>query len=253
VGLPLLGLRRDGFQAGRRRINASNYVTELRRRIIVWFQPLRELTPMTTREPVLHSVSITELRPTQMTVGFREVAEKRREWRDRIKKSGEKAAEYLGRHMIPTVLGPSGRYYVTDHHHMARALLDAKQKKVLVTVTVDLSALPKGPFWTYLDNRALCHPYDATGKRRGFDAIPKQVADLTDDPYRSLAGELRRAGGFAKDITPFSEFLWADFLRPHVKATQINEHFSAAMEKAMALAKSDAAAYLPGWCGPHVE
>ena len=37
------------------------------------------------------------------------------------------------------------------------------------------------------------------------------VAELIDDPFRSLAGELRRAGGFAKDTTPFSEFLWADF------------------------------------------
>jgi hypothetical protein len=28
---------------------------------------------------------------------------------------------------------------------------------------------------------------------------------LQDDPFRSLAGELRRAGGFAKDTTPYSE------------------------------------------------
>jgi hypothetical protein len=41
--------------------------------------------------------------------------------------------------------------------------------------------------------------------------LPKTVAGLIDDPFRSLAGELRRAGGFAKDTTPFSEFLWADF------------------------------------------
>jgi hypothetical protein len=43
------------------------------------------------------------------------------------------------------------------------------------------------------------------------------MAKLIDDPFRSLAGELRRAGGFAKDTTPFSEFLWADFLRRRVK------------------------------------
>ena len=208
---------------------------------------------MTTREPVLHPVAITELRPTQITVGLREVAEKRREWRDRTKKPGEKAGEFLGRHMIPTVLGPTGRYYVIDHHHLARALQEEKQKQVLVTVTLDLSVLPKAAFWTYLDNRALCHPYDAAGKRRGFEDIPKTVAELADDPYRSLAGELRRVGGYAKDTTPFSEFLWADFLRPRVKAKQINEHFSAAIEKALALSKTDAAAYLPGWCGPHVE
>jgi len=42
------------------------------------------------------------------------------------------------------------------------------------------------------------------------------MADLADDPYRSVAGELRRQGGFAKDTTPFSEFLWADFLRRRI-------------------------------------
>jgi hypothetical protein len=202
------------------------------------------------REPILHPVSIEELRPTQMTVGFREVAEKRKEWRER---SDQKAGEYLGKHMVPAVLGPKDRYYLVDHHHLALALHEEKQAEVLVTVIADLSALPKAPFWTYMDNRAWCHPYDAAGKRRDFDAIPKRVSDLADDPYRSLSGELRRAGGFAKDTTPFSEFLWADFLRPRIRAKQITDRFSAAIEKALALAKSDEAAYLPGWCGPHPD
>lgn len=208
---------------------------------------------MTTREPILSPIPIAQLRPTQITVGFREVAEKRREWSDRAEKSAKKAAEFLGRHLVPTVLGPSGRHYLIDHHHLVLALHQAKQTEVLVTVTTDLSALPKAAFWTYLDNRALCHPYDAAGKRRSFDDIPKRIADLADDPYRSLAGELRRVGGFAKDTTPFSEFLWADFLRPRVKAKLIDEHFSAALEKALALSKTESAGYLPGWCGPHPD
>ena len=208
---------------------------------------------MIAREPILSPVAIAELRPTQITVGFREVAEKRREWSDRAEKSAKKAAEFLGRHLVPTVLGPAGRHYLIDHHHLALALMQAKQTEVLVTVSADLSSLPKAAFWTYLDNRALCHPYDAAGKRRSYDEIPKRIADLADDPYRSLAGELRRVGGFAKDTTPFSEFLWADFLRPRVKARQIAEHFSAALEKALALSKSEAATYLPGWCGPHPD
>jgi hypothetical protein len=208
---------------------------------------------MTTREPVLNPVAIAELRPTQITVGFREVAEKRREWRDRADKTPKRAAEFLGRHLVPTVRGPGGRYYLVDHHHLALALHEEKQTEVLVTVLADLSALPKTAFWTYLDNRALCHPYDAAGKRRDFDAIPKRIAALADDPYRSLAGELRRVGGYAKDTTPFSEFLWADFLRPRVKFKLVSEHFSAALEKALSLSKSEAAAYLPGWCGPHAD
>jgi hypothetical protein len=205
---------------------------------------------MSAREPILKPVPIKELRPTQITVGFREVAEKRREWRDR---SSEDAGEYLGRHMIPTVLGPKDRHYVIDHHHLALALHKEGQKEVLVNVVLDLGALSKSSFWTYLDNRALCHPYDAEGRRRDFDDIPTEVEDLADDPYRSLAGELRRAGGFAKDTAPFSEFLWADFLRTRVRVKQINDRFSAALEKALALAKSEAASYLPGWCGPHPD
>jgi hypothetical protein len=205
---------------------------------------------MTNREPITNPVAIAELRPTQMTVGFREVAAKQQEWRER---SGKKAGAYLGKHMVPVVLGPRGRNYLVDHHHLALALHEDKQEDVLVTVIADLSALSKASFWTYLDNRAWCHPYDATGKRRDFDAIPRSVTGLADDPYRSLAGELRRAGGFAKDTTPFSEFLWADFLRTRVKAKQITDRFSAALEKAMSLARSEEAGYLPGWCGPHAE
>ena len=205
---------------------------------------------MSTREPVLLPVEIKALRPTQMTVGMREVEEKRREWRER---SGKGAGPFLGRHMIPTVLGPKQRHYVLDHHHLAVALLREGQETVLVNVLADLSQLSKGSFWTYLDNRAWCHPYDASGKRCGFDDLPKDVLGLEDDPYRSLAGELRRAGGFAKDTTPFSEFLWADFLRQRVGARQIKNRFSAALEKALSLARSEAAGYLPGWCGPHPD
>jgi hypothetical protein len=203
---------------------------------------------MTTREPILKTVNIAALRPTQITVGLREVAEKQREWADRSDKG---AGKFLGSHMIPTVLGPKQRHYVLDHHHLALALHQAGQTEVLVTLLVDLSALSKTSFWTYLDNRAWCHPYDAEGRRRGFDDIPTKMTDLADDPYRSLAGELRRAGGFAKDTTPFSEFLWADFLRSRIKAKQIKDRFAAALERAMSLARSEAAGYLPGWCGPH--
>ncbi|HEX3916762.1 MAG TPA: ParB-like protein [Caulobacteraceae bacterium] len=205
---------------------------------------------MNPREPIITSVAIAELRPTQMTVGFREVAEKRREWRERPAK---KDGKYLGRHMAPTVLGPKGRHYLVDHHHLALALHQEGQDDVLVTVLADLGALAPAQFWTYLDNRAWCHPYDAAGKRRGFEDIPKKLTALADDPYRSLAGELRRAGGFAKDTTPFAEFLWADFLRPRVKVKQIESRFSTALEKALSLAKSEEAGYLPGWCGPHPD
>lgn len=199
------------------------------------------------REPILHPVEIAALRPTQITVGMREVEEKRKHWRQ---KQDQKKSELLGRHMIPVITGPKDRYYIIDHHHLARALHDEGEKVVLVTVIRDLRNLNREAFWTVLDHHGWVHPYDSAGIRQSFKSIPKSVADLIDDPFRSLAGELRRAGGFAKDTTPFSEFLWADFLRHRMKRSGIEKDIKASIDQALLLAKSLDANYLPGWSGP---
>ncbi len=202
------------------------------------------------REPVLTLVAVVDLRPTQITVGMREVLVKRKRWRETATKKGEK---FLGKHMIPVILGPKLRHYVTDHHHLARALHDEGVKEVAVTVIANLSRLEPDAFWSVMDNRNWMHPFDAEGRRRHYRDIPKSVVKLVDDPFRSLAGELRRAGGFAKDTTPFSEFLWADFLRRRINRKEVERDFDHAVEEALELAKSDAADYLPGWCGPSPE
>jgi hypothetical protein len=100
-----------------------------------------------------------------------------------------------------------------------------------------------------LDNRSWMHPFDDQGRRRDYADIPKAVTDLVDDPFRSLAGELRRAGGYAKDTTRFSEFLWADFLRRRIKRQDVEKDFDGALEEALKLAKGTDSDYLPGWCG----
>jgi hypothetical protein len=202
------------------------------------------------REPKVHPIPILELRPTQMTVGMREVKEKRKRFRE---EAAKKRSEMIGKHMIPVVVGPGKRYYVVDHHHLARALHDEGVKDILVTVIGDLTMVDRDAFWGVMDNKRWVYPYDAKGERRHFDDLPKSVKDLKDDPFRSLAGELRRAGGFAKDTTPFSEFLWADFLRRKIARKLADDHFSKAMEEALELAKGDNAVYLPGWCGPHAD
>jgi hypothetical protein len=199
------------------------------------------------REPVLTPVAIASLRPTQITVGMREVNEKRNRWK---KLPDKKKAEYLGRHMIPVVYGPKQRHYVIDHHHLTRALHEEGVENVLVEVIKDLRQVDRESFWTVLDHHSWVHPYDSQGRRRDYDALPKSVADLKDDPFRSLAGELRRVGGFAKDTTPFAEFLWADFLRKRLKRSSVESNFHRALKEASRLAKGLEANYLPGWCGP---
>jgi hypothetical protein len=149
--------------------------------------------------------------------------------------------------MIPVLWGPNARHFVIDHHHLARALWDEGVEDVLVDVVADLHALKRDEFWTLIDNHGWCDPYDDEGVRRGFDAIPNSIGKLTDDPYRSVAGELRRMGGYAKEPTPFSEFMWADFMRRRVKRRIVEDNLARAMERALSLAKSREAAHLPGW------
>ena len=199
------------------------------------------------REPIYRPTPLKDLRPTQITVGMREVEEKRRHWRE---KHGKRAGEFLASHMIPVVLGPEERLYVTDHHHLARALHEEGVKQVATTVVLDLSRVEPIAFWLVLDKRALTHPFDADGERRHYRHIPESIDKLVDDPYRSLAGKLRQVGGYAKDTTPFSEFLWADFLRRRIDRNEIENAFERALKKSLELVKHRDADYLPGWCGP---
>ena len=196
--------------------------------------------------PTLHPVEIARLRPTQMTVGLREVDRKRAEWRARAERDGP---DFLGRHMIPAIIGPKDVPYVIDHHHLVRALHEEGVSHVLVSVVADLSHLKKSLFWTFLDNRNWLHPFDDEGARHSHEDLPKRVGAMKDDPYRSLAGEVRRSGGYAKDATPYSEFLWADFLRRKVRRKLLEEDFERAVVKGLDSAASRDAAYLPGWCG----
>lgn len=200
-----------------------------------------------TREPRINPVPVLELRPTQITVGMREVDAKRKAWRNH---PDSKKSEFLGAHLIPVVCGPKSQYYIIDHHHLALALHREGVEAIAITVVADLHRLPRDAFWVYLDNRGWLHPFDARGRRRTYARVPKRITQLVDDPYRSLAGELRLRGGFAKDTTPFSEFLWADFLRRRIDRGEIETHFRRAQAKALKLARREDAAYLPGWCGP---
>jgi len=197
-------------------------------------------------KPRFKRAPIKALRPTQLTVGLLEVEVKRR----RLEALRPDAREaFLEAHPMPVVIGPAGRLYITDHHHLARALHDEGVEDILVTIIGDLSMVERDAFWGVMDNKRWVYPYDAKGERRHFKDLPKSITELKDDPFRSLAGELRRSGGFAKDTTPFSEFLWADFLRRRVERKRIEKSFASALEQALLLAKSFDADYLPGWCG----
>src|SRR5450755_1003462 len=186
------------------------------------------------------------LHPTQMTVGRREVAIKRREW-NALK--GKERKQLLKQHWFPAVRGPRQRYYIVDHHHFGLALHEEGVKTVWLMELKDLSWLKPKQFWAAMEYWQWVHPYGADGKRRAFDALPSRLEDLSDDPYRSLAGEVQRAGGFAKDTPPYSEFLWADHFRRKVPRAMLNKNLARAAKAAMRFAHQQDARYLPGWAG----
>ncbi|MDP9901340.1 ParB-like protein [Variovorax ginsengisoli] len=206
---------------------------------------------MSTHRPHLIAVALSDLHPTQITVGAAEVAVKRAQWAGLRRKAREHT---LAAHCFPAVKGPGGRYFIVDHHHLGMALREEDVGTVWVTLLDDLSAIHGEAFWRVMEFHRWAHPYDEKGRRQDYDAIPSQVSELRDDPYRSLAGFVREAGGYAKDAAPFAEFLWADFFRPLIARRKLEMSGSQALpidalQQAVALARGPTARYLPGWTG----
>jgi hypothetical protein len=201
-----------------------------------------------TRAPnmALPSLAIGRLRPTQITVGYREVAAKRRRYR-MVLAAGH--PELLERRPVPIILGPEAEAYALDRHHGLCALLAEGVTEIPAALMDDLSGLSQRAFWSVLDARGWCHPYDADGGRLSYDQIPASIGALCDDPFRSLASALRRVGGFDKVKSPFSEFAWADFLRRRLDRSALEHDFDGTLQVAFRLARSDVARRLPGWRG----
>jgi hypothetical protein len=195
-------------------------------------------------EDQIKAVRPVDLVPTQMTVGLREVNLKRLRWRER---SSCEATNFLNKLRIPVVLGPNARIYLIDRHHLTLALHDEGVRELNVSLVADFSTFSLGEFWTTLERQHWAHPFDGEGWRRCYPDMPETIDDLEDDPFRSLAGAVKRAGGFAKDKAPFSEFKWADFLRSRIARELVERDFGRALAKAMQLAQSTEAATLPGW------
>ncbi|MGI3902684.1 MAG: ParB-like protein [Janthinobacterium lividum] len=198
--------------------------------------------------PRIVRTRLDKLRPTQMTVGLAEVEQKRRDWGEVAKDDRDR---FLENHAFPAVRGPGTRFFITDHHHLGRALLEEDVETVFVSFTRDLSNLALDEFWVVLDHLQLAHPYDADGVRQPFTDMPRKLPKLADDPYRSLSAEVRRAGGYAKETAPFSEFLWADYFRRRIPATLLSETPKAALAQALDLSHRPEAEHLPGWSGAH--
>jgi hypothetical protein len=202
---------------------------------------------LTSKTGDLCFCKVRELQPTQLAVGMIEVREKEAELSS---KSSRKLEAYQQKHPEPVVKGPGNALFITDHHHLARALADRGIETTYCQIEADYSSLDPGPFWAKMEEQNWVYLYDENGKGpRDPAGLPRSVEGLKDDPYRSLAGAVRRKGGFAKVPTPFAEFKWADFFRPRISVSDIEENFKKAVKEASAIATKRSACSLPGYQG----
>jgi hypothetical protein len=194
----------------------------------------------------IHHAPLRKLRPTQLTVGLRRVAEKRQELKA---VPAKRRREHMAAQLYPAVRGPGDVFYILDHHHEALAALQEKADTVTIGLVGELSHLSREAFWVYLDHRSWIHCYDADGRRRAFSDVPKRLEDLIDDPYRSLSASVEEAGGYAKSDEPYFEFLWANHFRSHLDPSLVKRDYDAAVAAAVRLARSKKSRFLPGWSG----
>ena len=199
-------------------------------------------------EAELQKAAILSLRTTQMAAGMKEV-EHKTEKLQALKKDPRELKHYLKSNPVPVVVGPKGRLYIIDHHHLVRAAWEADVPEVYIEVKADLSGLSKSGFWRRMKREAWVYPYDEQGRPRDVADLPKDVRGLADDPYRSVAWAVRERGGFEKTGKPFAEFRWADFFRARLQADPRHHDFEEAVDEAMALARSPQAKGLPGYIG----
>ncbi len=194
--------------------------------------------------PKIKESSIAKLLPTQVTVGMIEVADKVKQLR--VLKPSE-CVDFMRAHAMPAVIGLQGNVYITDHHHLGRAALEAGVETGFFEIEADLSSYSHEDFWKEMDKNLWVHPLDENGVRHYYSAIPHRLQDLVDDVYRSVAGYVRKAGGFDKTRTAFAEFVWADFFRRSLPIELVRTDFAAAVRLAMPLARSAPAKGMPGF------
>lgn len=196
--------------------------------------------------PKIQEAALKELHPTQLTVGLIVVQDKKKHLAAMT--SSEQRA-FMKDHPMPAVLGPQGRLYITDHHHLGRAALEAGVTSGFFLVEADLSKCSMETFWKEMNESQWVHPLDENGVRHFYSRIPDHLGKLVDDLYRSLAGYVRDEHGYDKTPTAFAEFIWADFFRRNIPIETVRDDFATAVRAGIALAQSKWARHIPGYNG----
>jgi hypothetical protein len=191
---------------------------------------------------------VLKLRPTQFAVGMLEVEEKIEMARDLDE---EQLREFVEDNPIPVVVGPDKNLYIVDHHHFLSVCYHIGVKRVRIKIVRDLSKrrLSYAQFWKWMFKTRNAYPFCQFGEGpRKAIYLPKDIRGLADDPYRSLAWFVRKAGAFKNTEKNFAEFTWANFFRSRGLLDRDGmAGIPRALKRAVILAQSPEAKSLPGY------
>lgn len=191
---------------------------------------------------------VLALRPTQFALGMLEVDEKIKLVR---KLSKKKRRRFVRATVVPVIRGHDGHLYVVDRHHFLCVCYHLGIAKVRVRVIRDFSRRPPtySKFWAWMRRNRKSYPFCQFGEGPRKELyLPKDIRGLADDPYRSLAWFVRKAGAFENSEKNFAEFTWANFFRAKKLLDREGlKGIDKAMRAAVALAQSPQAAKLPGY------
>ena len=191
-------------------------------------------------------LAINELHPTQPGVGLLQVEQEVEKLRH---KSAKKLWALAQKKRIPVVIGPDGRYWLVDRHHLTRTLWSLGMREVPVTIEGKLTDASQ--FWSQMQERHWAWLHDEHGHSISPDKLPTHIALLPDYPYRSLAGFAEDAGLYSKGNNPyFIEFAWAQYLGEKLKWRAVTrDNLDTLLKASSILACLPDAAGLPGYPG----
>jgi hypothetical protein len=198
-------------------------------------------------------IHIAQLHPTQAGVGQLQVDDEARALQVLQTVSGDKLAKKMYKKSIPVVMatqengGDKAQFYLVDRHHFTSALWQIGVRELDVTV---IGQLEQGAdFWQHMAQNHWAWLFDAHGAPLEPSQLPLRVQDLTDYPYRSLAGALEDDGFIDKSAQPyFAEFVWAQWLGERMGwAVVTRDNFQTQLKQAKQLACTPAARQLAGY------
>ena len=194
------------------------------------------------------------LKPTQFSVGMKEIEHKARKLK---KLEAKKLRKLIRKIKVPVVVSPWHELYITDRHHHVFACSLAGVSKVRIHIIKDRSKSRTSyrEFWRQMTRERLAYMHDQFGDGpRSPLYLPNDIRGLADDPYRSLAWLVRKEGGYENSDEPFAEYKWASLFRGRrLLESRGRRGLRAALRESVDLARSPAAKNLPGYVGRKVS